>query len=270
MALALRSAFFAALDPSVAVVSVMVANNETGVIFPVSELANAAHECGALVHVDAVQGAGRLPLDFEALNADLMSLSAHKMRGPKGVGALYLRNGQRFQPFMVGGHQERERRAGTEAVALISGFGVAARLVSQEANRVGPRIRGLRDLLWNEISQRIEGVVLNGDPDPENRLPSTLNISFDNTEGETVLIGLDLAGIAASSGSACTAGSLEPSHVLLAMKADSERARAALRFSLHRNSTEEEVQRLAHVLEDVVSTVRAAVPTTSQRELRHG
>jgi cysteine desulfurase len=219
------------------------------------------HERGIPFHVDCVQVLGKEPVNLRELRASTASFSAHKIHGPKGIGALFVRNSMRLSPFLVGGHQERERRAGTEAVSSIAGFGVAVTIAQAECNTARERLRGLRDLLWAEIDARIPGVALNGDPAPDKRLASTLNISFSDTEGETVLIGLDLEGIAASSGSACTAGSLEPSHVLVAMGVSPERARAALRISMHRETTEEQVRILVTALEKVVATVREAAPS---------
>ncbi|GMV41458.1 MAG: cysteine desulfurase [Myxococcales bacterium] len=241
------------------VVSVMLANNETGNVYPVGDIAGAAHEAGAIVHVDAVQAAGKLPLDVATLGADLLTLSAHKLHGPKGVGALWVRRGLKPAPLLLGGHQERGRRGGTENVPGIVGFGVAARVAARAAAEPA-RIAALRDRLWRGLEAM--GAHRNGDP--ERCLPNTLNVSVDGTEGEVVLASLDLAGVSVSSGSACTAGSLEPSHVLLAMGLSRERARAAVRFSLGRGTTAEEIDRVLSLLPDIVARTRGLSPRRNQ------
>ena len=240
-------------------VSVMLANNEVGNILPVPRIAGLAHAAGAIVHVDAVQAAGKLPIDVRALGADLLSLSAHKLYGPKGVGALYVRRGLRVAPFMIGGHQERGRRGGTEAVAGIVGFGVAAEVAAESLTTEPPRIAALRDALWDGIRDRIGGVHRNGDPD--DALPGTLNVSFEGTEGEVVLICLDLEGVSVSSGSACTAGSLEPSHVLVAMGLTTDRAKGAVRFSLGRATTKDDIARVLDLLPPIIARTRAISPS---------
>jgi cysteine desulfurase len=228
-----------ALTDDTALVSIMHANNETGVIFPVEKIAEIVKAKGIPFHTDAVQVAGRIPLKARESAIDLLTISAHKFHGPKGVGALYVRRGITFQPFIVGGHQERNRRAGTENVAGIVGMGKAAELALERVADDRERIRALRD--------RLEGSLLKSCPDArvnghrENRLPNTLNIAFRYLEGEAILLLLDQYGICASTGSACTAGSSEPSHVLRAMGVEADWLQGAVRFSLSRFSTVEEV-----------------------------
>jgi len=259
-----------ALREDTALVALMAANNEIGNLYPVHELGALLEERGVPLHVDCVQALGKIPLDLKAMKAATASFSAHKIHGPKGVGALYIRSRERLIPFHVGGHQERERRAGTEAVSLIAGFGEAVSMMVSGLEQERARLRALNALLWAQVQEKISGVFLNGDPNVEGRLATTLNMSFENTEGETVLIGLDLEGIAASSGSACTAGSLEPSHVLIAMGASAERARAALRISMHRGICEQDIYRLVAALGRVVSMVREASPPSSDQGVRYG
>jgi cysteine desulfurase len=247
-------------DGRPAIVSVMLANNEIGNIFQIVEIAQLVRARGAVLHVDAVQAAGKLPVDVRTLGADLLSLSAHKIHGPKGAGALYIRRGLKPAPLLIGGHQERGRRGGTENVAALVGFGVAAELAGQALAQEPTRIGALRDRLWDGIRARIEGVHRNGDP--ERCLPNTLNVSFDDAEGEVVLVSLDLEGVSVSSGSACTAGSLEPSHVLLAMGLDKARAKGAVRFSLGRGTTAAEIDRVLGLLPDIVARTRALAPST--------
>lgn len=248
------------LDPGrPTIVSVMLANNETGNLYPVRAVAALAHAAGAVVHVDAVQAAGKVPVDVATLGADLLTLSAHKLHGPKGVGALWIRRGLRVAPFLLGGHQERGRRGGTENVAGVVGFGEAARIAAATLADVAPRMAALRDRLWGRIVATISGAHRNGDPAAA--LPNTLNVSFDGVEGEVVLASLDLEGVSVSSGSACTAGSLEPSHVLLAMGLPPERARGAVRLSLGRGTTEAEIDRVAALLPAIVARGRALSPT---------
>ena len=250
------AAIEAAITGETTVVSVMLANNEIGTIQPLAEIARRVKESAAaakrtiIVHTDAVQAAGYLDLDVNRLGVDLLSLSAHKFHGPKGVGLLYIRRNTPFVPMQVGGAQERDRRAGTENVAGIAGMSVA--LAQAEGDRVVSSAHALvlRDRLINGIQERIDDVWFNGHP--TQRLPNNVNVSFAGIEGEAVLLGLDLAGIAASSGSACTAASLEPSHVLLALGMPADRARASLRLTLGLENTEAEVD---HVLDTLVSLV---------------
>ncbi len=230
----------AALTPDTAVVSIMWANNETGVIFPIAEASEIVHGRGIPFHVDAVQAAGKIPLNVRDLPIDLMTISGHKFHGPKGVGALYVRRGVTFSPFLIGGHQERNRRAGTENVASIIGMGKAAEVARERQEEDSAYIGKLRDQLESLLLESCPESRVNGAR--KNRLPSTLNISFRNLEGEAVLVLLDQQGIYASTGSACTAGSSEPSHVLRAMQVPADWLQGAVRFSLSRFNNEAEVR----------------------------
>jgi len=243
-----------AIDADTALVSVMHANNEIGTIQPVAALAAIAHERGALLHTDAVQSAGKIPVDVRALGADLLSLSAHKFNGPKGVGALWIKRGTRMQPTATGGKLERNRRAGTENVASIAGLGVAAMLAMGKMNAEAVRVSALRDRLEAGILRSVAGTQVNGAHDQ--RVPNTTNISFDRIEAESLLIALDLEGIAVSTGSACSSGTLEPSHVLKAMGLPTHRTQNSLRFSLGMFSTQEEVDRVIDVLPRLVEKLR--------------
>jgi cysteine desulfurase len=237
-----------------AIVSVMHANNEIGTIQPVAELAAIAHEHGALMHTDAVQSAGKIPVDVRALGVDLLSLSAHKFNGPKGVGALWVKRGTRLQPILTGGKHERNRRAGTENVPAIAGMGVAARLSASKLALEGPRVAALRDRLEEGILSTVPGTMVNGARSP--RVPNTTNISFDRVEAESLLIALDLEGVAVSTGSACSSGTLEPSHVLRAMGLPTHRTQNSLRFSLGMFSTGEEVDQVVEILPRLVEKLR--------------
>lgn len=241
-----------------AVVSVMWANNETGVIFPVSEIAEIAHAAGALLHTDAVQAVGKVPIDLKATEIDFLSLSGHKLHGPKGIGALYVRRGTRFYPFVVGGHQESDRRGGTENVTGIVGMGEAARLAALTLSVEMTRVKRLRDRLQEGLLDRIPRARVNGDE--ENRLPNTLNIGFEFVEGEAILLRMDDKGICASSGSACTSGSLEPSHVLRAMGVPFTLVHGSIRFSLSRFTVDEEVDYVLDELPGIISFLRALSP----------
>jgi len=246
----------AALRPETVLVSVSLANHEVGTIQPIAALSRVTRERGILLHVDAVQAAGKLPLDVNHLGVDLLSLSAHKIYGPKGMGALYVRRGTSLLPLMGGGAQEREKRPGTENVAAAVGFGVATTLAAQELERTAAHSLRLITRLWEGIQERVPHVSLNG---PErDRLANTLNVGFAGAAGEGLMMGLDLAGIAVSTGSACAAGSIEPSHVLLALGHDEAAAKSAIRFSVGRNTTDEEIDRVLEVLPGVVERVRAA------------
>jgi cysteine desulfurase len=246
----------AALRPDTVLVSLSLANHEIGAIQPIAELSQVTREHGVLLHVDAVQAAGKLPLDVNQLGADLLSLSAHKMYGPKGIGALYVRKGTNLAPLMAGGAQEREKRPGTENVAAAVGFGWAATLAAQELERTTSHCLRLIHRLWEGIQERVPAVALNG---PErHRLANTLNVWFMEATGEGLLMGLDLAGIAVSTGSACAAGSIEPSHVLLALGRHEAAAKSALRFSVGKYTTPQEIERVLEVLPGVVERVRAA------------
>jgi cysteine desulfurase len=252
-----------AIGAETALVSVMHANNEIGTIQPVREIAAIAHEHGALLHTDAVQSSGKIPVDVRALDVDLLSLSAHKFNGPKGAGALWIKRGTRLQPTMTGGKHERNRRAGTENVPAISGLGVAAQLAASKLGAESRRVGELRDRLERGIVEAIPGTSVNGAR--EMRVPNTTNISFDRVEAESLLIALDLAGVAVSTGSACSSGTLEPSHVLKAMGLPTHRTQNSLRFSLGLFSTEGEVDFTIAVLPRLVEKLRGltAKPVTA-------
>jgi len=240
-----------AMTARTVLVSVMHANNEVGTIQPVAEIARIAKRHGALVHTDAVQSFGRLLVSAGELGADVISISAHKIYGPKGVGALYVREGVAIEPLLHGGSQERERRAGTENVAGIVGFAAATALAMAEREEEARRMSGLRDRLIALLLRETPGAVLNGHP--TNRLPNNVSVSFPPLEAEAILLSLDMAGISASSGSACSSGSIEPSHVLTAMGLPAEVVRSAIRFTLGRSTTEEEIDRAGTV---IVETLR--------------
>lgn len=235
-------------------VSAMHANNETGVVQPIAELAGIARQAGALFHTDAVQSVGRLAVDAHGLGVDLLSLSAHKIGGPKGAGALWVRRGTRLVSTMTGGRQERNRRAGTENVPALVGFGVAARLARTRLDREASRLVRLRDRLERAVLAQIAGTAVNGDP--ARRLPNTSNISFDGVEAEALLIALDLEGIAVSTGSACSSGTLEPSHVLRAMGLAPHRVQSSLRFSLGMTTSEAEIDAVVELLPRLVARLR--------------
>lgn len=242
------------IRPDTAIVSVMWANNETGVLFPIEEIAAICRSKHVLFHTDAVQIPGRLKIDVKQLGADFLSLSAHKLHGPKGVGLLSVKRGVKYQPYVIGGGQEQARRGGTENVASIVGFGHAAELAMAHLNDANTRLRSLRDKLETGILKNISGVVRNGSPDA--RLPNTSNLSFAGLEAEGILLLLDEQGICASSGSACTSGSLDPSHVLTAMGCSQARARGSVRFSLGIYNTEAEVDFLLKQLPRIIAKLR--------------
>lgn len=246
------------LSERTALVSVQWANNETGVIHPVELLAMMAHEVGALFHSDAVQAAGKVDIDVKTTEIDLLSMSAHKIHGPKGVGALYLRHGVGFTPFVHGGRQERGRRAGTENTAAIVGFGVAAELARLSMSRDMVRIGFLRDSLEQEILGLVPSAISIAGDAP--RLPNTANIAFADVEADSLLLMLDRALIATSSGSACTSGSMNPSHVLCAMKVPFSHLRGSLRFSLSRENNERDVERVLEVLPQAVCALQIPSP----------
>ena len=243
-----------AISADTAIVSVMHANNEIGTVQPIAALAAIAHEHGALVHTDAVQSAGKIPVDVRALGVDLLSLSAHKFNGPKGAGVLWIKRGTRMQPVVTGGKHERNRRAGTENVPALAGLGAAARLASGKLAAEAVRVSGLRDRLEAGILAAVPGTAVNGARDA--RVPNTTNISFDRVEAESLLIALDLEGVAVSTGSACSSGTLEPSHVLRAMGLPTHRTQNSLRFSLGLFSNDEEVDRVIEVLPRLVEKLR--------------
>ncbi len=242
-----------ALTDDTALVSVMHANNEIGTLQPVADLAALARARGALFHTDAVQTAGKLPVDVRALGVDLLSISAHKFGGPKGAGALWIRRGVRLVPSTTGGRQERNRRAGTENVAGLAAMGAAADYARQSMAEIAPRVAALRDRLERGVLEKVPGTTVNG---TGARVPNTTNISIDRVESESLLIALDLEGVAVSSGSACSSGTLEPSHVLKAMGFPHHRTLNSLRFSLGSSNTEEEVDHVVSVLPALVTKLR--------------
>ena len=250
--------YAAALSDDTALVSIMFANNEVGDIYPIQAMAEMAKERGILFHTDAVQAVGKTPIDLRHLPVDMLSLSGHKIHAPKGIGVLYVRKGVRFRPFLRGGHQERGRRAGTENVPYIVGLGMAAQLSSDHMQEERVNVARLRDKLENGLLERIPDCMVNGDV--ENRLPNTSNIAFKNVEGEAILLMLDRLGICASSGSACTSGSLEPSHVLRAMGVPFNYAHGSVRLSLSRYTTEEDVDYVIENFPGVIETLRAISP----------
>jgi cysteine desulfurase len=250
------------IRPDTAMVSVMWANNETGVLFPIEEVAAMCQSKGVLCHTDAVQAAGKITIDVKALGVDYLSLSAHKLHAPKGVGILYVRRKSKYQPYLMGGGQERGRRGGTENVAGIVAFGKAAELALGHLNEENTRVRAMRDRLEGAILSKIPNTIRNGGKEP--RLPNTSNIAFDGIEAEAILMQLDQAGICASSGSACTTGSLEPSHVLTAMGVTPMRARGSVRFSFGIYNTEKEVDYALEQLPGIVEKLRAISPTVAE------
>jgi cysteine desulfurase len=247
-----------ALTKDTALVSVMFANNETGNIYPVAEIGTLCRDRGIPFHVDAVQAVGKIPIDLTSLPVDYLALSGHKLHAPKGVGALYVRRGAPFRPFLRGGHQERGRRAGTEAVPNIVALGAACESAAARIGEENIRVRALRDTLQQRLTADIPDCIINGDPD--NRLPNTLNISFKYVEGEAILLLLDQYGICAGSGSACTSGSLEPSHVLRAMGVPFTYAHGSLRLSLSRYNTQDEVDYATEKLPQIIRRLREISP----------
>ncbi|MBF0200196.1 MAG: cysteine desulfurase NifS [Desulfamplus sp.] len=242
-----------------AVISLMWANNETGVIFPVEEVSRKAREKGILFHTDAVQAAGKIPMDVKNNpGIDMLSLSGHKIHAPKGVAALYVKKGIKFPPFMKGGHQEKGRRGGTENTTSIIGLGRACELALGHLQDMDTRIRGLRDRLQSELLSMIPASSVNGDID--RRLPNTLSIGFNAIEGESILLLMDQAGICASSGSACTSGSLDPSHVLMAMKVPFESAHGTIRFSLSTDTSSEDIDYIIEKMPPIVQRLRDMSP----------
>jgi cysteine desulfurase len=245
----------ATITDDTALVSLMHANNEIGTIQPVAALAAIAHERGALFHTDAVQSAGKIPVNVRALGVDLLSLSAHKFYGPKGIGVLWIRRGTRMVPFLMGGRQERSRRASTENVPGILGMGVAAGLARKKLADEATRMAALRDRLEQRILATVPRTAVNGARDP--RVPNTTNIGFERVEAESLLIALDLEGVAVSTGSACSSGTLEPSHVLRAMGLPAHRTQSSIRFSLGAGNTEDQIDRVAGLLPRVVEKLRS-------------
>jgi len=246
------------LTGDTAIVSIMWANNETGMIFPIEEISQVVKQKGIVFHTDAVQAVGKIPIDVSKSEIDMLSLSGHKMHAPKGVGALFVRKGTRFSPFLIGGHQEGGRRGGTENVVSIIGLGKASELAENHLEEVTTRVGLLRDKLESELLRHIPNVMINGDS--ENRLPNTTSISFEYVEGESILLMIDEFGICASSGSACTSGSLEPSHVLRAMGVPFTAAHGSIRFSLSIYNTEEEIDFIVEKLPPIIEHLRNLSP----------
>ncbi|MEG3619917.1 cysteine desulfurase NifS [Magnetovibrio sp. PR-2] len=246
------------LTPNVAIVSVMWANNETGSYFPVIEMAEMAHAAGVMFHTDAVQAVGKIPMDLKNTKINMLSLSGHKLHAPKGIGVLYLKRGTRYRPLLRGGHQERGRRAGTENAASIVGLGLACEFAQKHMAFENSEVMAMRDRLQDALLEAIPNCFVTGDP--ENRLPNTLNIAFEFIEGEAILMLLNKDGIAASSGSACTSGSLEPSHVMRAMDIPFTAAHGTVRFSLSRYNTPQEIEKVIDVVPGIVAKLRKLSP----------
>ncbi|MET0116829.1 MAG: cysteine desulfurase NifS [Sedimenticola sp.] len=246
------------LSDKVAIVSVMWANNESGTLFPVEEMAEMARAAGVMFHTDAVQAVGKLPINLKETNIDMLSLSGHKLHAPKGIGVLYLRRGVRFRPLLRGGHQERGRRAGTENSASIVALGQACEMASEAMDFEKSFVKAMRDKLEQSILDKVSHCFVTGDPN--NRLPNTCNIAFEYIEGEAILLLLNKMGIAASSGSACTSGSLEPSHVMRAMDIPFTAAHGSVRFSFSRYNSMEEVERVIEAVPPIVEQLRKLSP----------
>lgn len=246
------------LTEGTAIVSVMYANNETGVIFPIEEVGRIVKERGIPFHTDAVQAVGKIPIDLKTSTIDMLSMSGHKLHAPKGIGVLYIRKGTKFSPFLIGGHQEKGRRGGTENVPYIVGLGKACELAKKHLEEENTKVRALRDYLEKRILESIPNVLVNGDP--VHRLPNTLSVSFEYVEGESILLMLSDLGICASSGSACTSGSLEPSHVLRAMGVPFTAAHGSVRFSLSIYNTKEEMDYIADHLPSIITRLREISP----------
>jgi len=250
-----------AITDKTILVSVMLANNEVGTIEPVEELAKIVKAKGIAFHTDAVQAVGKIPVDVKKLGVDLLSLSGHKFHGPKGVGVLYVKKGFKITPYQYGGHHEKNRRAGTENVPGIAGLGKALELAVKNMEKDSAYMAKLRDRLYNGIMKNVKYVTLNGDP--EKRLPNTLSVRFKYLEGESILLNLDMEGVAASTGSACASGSLEPSHVLTAMGVEPGDTQGAIRFSLSKFNTEEEIDHVIKVLPPIIERLRKMSPLYS-------
>ena len=246
------------LTDDTAIASFMWANNETGVIFPIDDIAGILSERGIIFHTDAVQAVGKIPIDVKKTRIDMLSLSGHKLHAPKGIGALYVRKGTKFSPFLIGGHQEKGRRGGTENVASIIGLGRACDFVAERMTEENTRVRLLRDKLETRLVQNIPNTLVNGDTD--NRLPNTSSIAFEFVEGESILLMMNEFGICASSGSACTSGSLEPSHVLRAMGVPFTAAHGTIRFSLSIYNTESEIDLIVEKLPPIIARLRSMSP----------
>jgi cysteine desulfurase len=254
----------AAFRPGTAIVSIMWANNETGNIYPIEEMAQIARDKGVIFHTDAVQAVGKIPMNMSELSVDMLSLSGHKLHAPKGVGALYVRKRLPFRPLLIGGHQEGSRRAGTENTTGIVALGKACDLARENMDVEITKVKALRDKLEAGLTQTIPDAKINGDP--ENRLPNTTNISFGYVEGEAILLMMDQLGICASSGSACTSGSLEPSHVLMAMGIPFTFAHGSIRFSLSRFNTEQEIDFVLDSMPKLIENLRKLSPFSADKE----
>ncbi len=246
-----------ALTDRTVLVSVIHASNEVGTIQPLRQIADLVHANNTLLHSDAVQTFGQLPVTIDSLGVDLLTVSAHKIYGPKGAGALYVRGGTAIEPLLHGGGQERERRSGTENVAALAGFGEAVRLLLPERAAEAARLASLRDFLLSSLRAALPGVILNG-PEGDSRLPNNLNFSLPGLDAETLLLALDRAGVSASSGSACASGSIEPSHVLTAMGLPDDRIKSALRLTLGRGTTQEQLERVVEILREIVGRLRGS------------
>ncbi|MEJ2646928.1 MAG: cysteine desulfurase NifS [Sedimentisphaerales bacterium] len=246
------------LDEDTVLVTIMYANNETGVIFPIEQIAEMVTSRGIVFHTDAVQAVGKIPLDLSNSNIDLLSISAHKLHGPKGVGVLYIRKGTRLSPYQLGGHQESGKRAGTENVPGIIGLGKACEIAQKNISQENIKVKKIRDKLEKAILERCSDCMVNGEK--EHRLPNTSNISFEYIEGEAILLLLDQHGICASSGSACTSGSLEPSHVLRAMGVPFTAAHGSVRFSLSKYNTEDEIDYTIETMPAIINRLRELSP----------
>jgi cysteine desulfurase len=249
---------YESMSENTAIISLMWANNETGVIFPIEQVAQRAKERGILFHTDAVQAAGKIDIDVKKTPVDMLSLSGHKIHGPKGIGVLYVKKGFKFTPYLIGGHQEGGRRGGTENTAFIIGLGKACELAKQNLEIMNTQVRELRDYLQSQLLEKISCTSVNGVQD--NRLPNTLSIGFDAVEGESILLLLDRDGICASSGSACTSGSLDPSHVLMAMEVPFKSAHGTIRFSLSHYNTKDEMDLIVKNMVPTIEKLRAMSP----------
>ncbi len=252
-----------ALREDTVLVSIMYVNNEVGTIQPIEKLSKIAKEKGAYFHTDAVQAVGKIPIDVRRLEVDMISVSGHKIYGPKGVGALFVRKGVRITPWSHGGHHERSRRAGTENVPAIVGFAKALELINQNMEEENNRLRELTQRFYQKLLDSIPDVILNGDLN--HRIPNTLNLSFKGVEGESVILSLDLKGVAVSSGSACTSGTLEPSHVLAAMGVDPAIVQGAIRFSFGKDNTTEDVEYVANLLPEIINRLRSMSPLYAKK-----
>ncbi|MBU4132072.1 MAG: cysteine desulfurase NifS [Proteobacteria bacterium] len=246
------------MSDDTALISLMWANNETGVIFPIEQVAKRANEQKILFHTDAVQATGKIEIDVKKTGVDMLSLSGHKIHAPKGIGVLYVKKGLKFSPLLIGGHQEGGRRGGTENTAFIIGLGKACQLAKENLGVMNTRVKELRDYLESQLLEKISGTSVNGELD--NRLPNTLSIGFDAVEGESILLLLDRDGICASSGSACTSGSLDPSHVLMAMEVPFKSAHGTIRFSLSHYNTQDEMDAIVRNLVPTIEKLRAMSP----------